>query len=323
MNQLISIIVPVYNAGSTLDRCIQSLIAQTHCEIEIILVNDGSRDNSLELCHRFAAEDARIKVIDKPNGGVSSARNAGLDIATGEFIMFCDSDDWVEPDWCETMLSHYSPGNLVMCGYYCHFQDGKVTPNSSVAKLYPKVQYLQLLHLGAFAPWNKIFSAATIRANNLRFPPDISLGEDKLFIWRYLKHIAGHISYIGMPLNHYYFSSGSSLSATAPKEYFKQCFSISGEILGDIHSGVSCSPAAFQAFCRDMYHEYEKAIKQTLDAPTLSILEKKALCQKIMNHCDVKEITRASDSIKASLIGRFIMHQNFWGLYLLTQLKKF
>ena len=96
MDELISIIVPVYNAEKTLRRCVRSLMGQTYRNLEIILVNDGSKDGSLGLCREFAGEDARIRVIDQPNGGVSSARNAGLDAATGKFVMFCDSDDWTE-----------------------------------------------------------------------------------------------------------------------------------------------------------------------------------------------------------------------------------
>ena len=319
----ISIIVPVYNAASTLERCVRALMNQTYQNIEIILVNDGSRDNSLEFCHRFAVEDTRIKVIDKPNGGVSSARNAGLDVASGEFIMFCDSDDWVEPNWCETMLSHYSPGNLVMCGYYCHFRTGEINANSSPAKLFPKNQYLQLLQLGAFAPWNKLFSATVIHENGLHFPSDISLGEDKLFIWRYLKCITGDIFYIGIPLNHYLFSSGSSLSAVIPNNYYKQCVLISSEILRDIHSGTPCSSSAYQAFCRDMYYEYEKALKQIVNNPALSFFEKRIICRNVMRHRDVREIILTNNAAQNSLIYRFILHQSFGGLYLLSQLNKF
>ena len=118
MNELISVIVPVYNAERTLHRCVSALIEQTYQNIEIILINDGSKDGSLEICRQFELEDPRIRVLDKANGGVSSARNAGLDIACGEFAMFCDSDDWAEPDWCEELITHYEEGCLVMCGHY-------------------------------------------------------------------------------------------------------------------------------------------------------------------------------------------------------------
>ena len=118
MNQKISIIVPIYNAESTIKRCIESLQIQTYDNIEIILVNDGSFDKSLDICQQYSILDERIKVIDKKNGGVSSARNAGLEMVTGELIMFCDSDDWVEPNWCQILLSKYEPNSLSMSGVY-------------------------------------------------------------------------------------------------------------------------------------------------------------------------------------------------------------
>ena len=111
MEKLISIIVPVYNAERTLHRCVTSLVEQIYPNIEILLVNDGSKDASLEMCRGYERQDSRIRVIDKPNGGVSSARNAGLDVARGEYIMFCDSDDWVSPLWCEHMVRNHIPQN--------------------------------------------------------------------------------------------------------------------------------------------------------------------------------------------------------------------
>ena len=95
----ISIIVPVYNAEDYLVRCLDSIKKQNFTEWECILVNDGSTDNSVELCNRYADEDSRFKVINKNNGGVSSARNVGLDVAVGTWIAFVDSDDFVDPDY--------------------------------------------------------------------------------------------------------------------------------------------------------------------------------------------------------------------------------
>ena len=100
---LISIIVPIYNIAEYASECIQSLINQTYKNIEIILVDDGSTDHSPVICDEFAEQDERIKVIHKRNGGLSDARNAGLDVATGEYIGFVDGDDWVDEDMYETL----------------------------------------------------------------------------------------------------------------------------------------------------------------------------------------------------------------------------
>ena len=94
----ISVIVPVYKVEKFLDRCVESIVGQTYENLEIILVDDGSPDNCPSMCDKWAEKDSRIKVIHKENGGVSSARNAALYAATGDFIGFVDSDDWIEPD---------------------------------------------------------------------------------------------------------------------------------------------------------------------------------------------------------------------------------
>ena len=95
---LISVIVPVYDVEKYLDRCVESIVNQTYQNLEIILVDDGSPDNCPAMCDNWAEKDSRIKVIHKKNGGLSDARNAGMEIVTGEFIGFVDSDDWIEPE---------------------------------------------------------------------------------------------------------------------------------------------------------------------------------------------------------------------------------
>lgn len=99
---MISIIVPIYNAEKYLNRCITSLLQQTYSNIEILLIDDGSTDHSLEICRKY--RDSRIRVISKQNEGVSATRNLGIELAKGEYIMFCDADDFVEKEWCEWHL---------------------------------------------------------------------------------------------------------------------------------------------------------------------------------------------------------------------------
>jgi glycosyltransferase involved in cell wall biosynthesis len=103
-NYLISVIVPIYNVEKYIRKCIDSIVGQTYKNLEIFLVDDGSADNCGSICEKYAQKDKRIKVIHKENGGLSSARNAALDVATGDYVMFVDSDDWVEPDFCKRAL---------------------------------------------------------------------------------------------------------------------------------------------------------------------------------------------------------------------------
>ena len=112
MNKLISIIMPVYNAEKYLNRSIESIMNQTYNNIEIILVNDGSTDNSLEICTSYQEKDNRIKLINQANKGVSFARNKGIDEATGDYIMFIDSDDYVEKNMIEDMVSKITEDDI-------------------------------------------------------------------------------------------------------------------------------------------------------------------------------------------------------------------
>lgn len=104
MGKKLSVIVPVYNAGKFLIRCANSILGQTYKNLELILINDGSADNSLEICKELATGDNRVRVFDKPNGGAASARNVGIREAKGQYIGFCDADDWLEPDTYKTMI---------------------------------------------------------------------------------------------------------------------------------------------------------------------------------------------------------------------------
>ena len=123
---LISVIVPVYGVEKYLQKCIESIIAQTYSSIEIILVDDGSPDNSGKICDEYAKKDSRIKVIHQPNGGLSAARNAGLDIATGEYVSFVDSDDYIDDNYLSCMMKHISNGDMVSCSVVDENETGTI-----------------------------------------------------------------------------------------------------------------------------------------------------------------------------------------------------
>ena len=112
---LISIVIPVYNVENYLNRCIESIISQTYENIEIILINDGSKDNSLLICKEYKNKDKRIKVIDKKNEGVSIARNIGVEKSSGKYVIFVDSDDWIEKTFVENLHKKISEYNVDIC----------------------------------------------------------------------------------------------------------------------------------------------------------------------------------------------------------------
>ena len=199
----ISIIIPVYNAEKYLNECIASACKQTFRNLEIILVDDGSKDNSLEICKSWAARDERILVIHKENGGVSSARNTGLEAATGDYIAFLDSDDYLDPDIFQKAAEIIEKQNGAPCLYKFGFSVLKDEQRSPGPELHcDGITREELLSyaiypnskkhaLGNFfrAVWASLFDARILRAEGIRFPEDIYLGEDALFMMRYLKHV--------------------------------------------------------------------------------------------------------------------------------------
>ena len=212
MEKLISIIVPVYNAERTLHRCVTSLMEQSYPNIEILLVNDGSKDASLEMCRGYERQDSRIRVIDKPNGGVSSARNAGLDVARGEYIMFCDSDDWVSPLWCEHMVRNHIPQNLTVCEIAWGGPDAETKDQQlSEETIVERNRFLQFSFVMC-PPWNKLFERTAIQKSDLRFSGDLRLGEDLIFVMEYLCNVQGQVRILPQRLYYYDTSTEGSLS---------------------------------------------------------------------------------------------------------------
>ena len=189
--ELISIIVPVYNAEKYLQKCLDSILEQTYQNLEIIIVNDGSTDNSGQICHEYEQKDSRIIYMEKENGGVSDTRNTGLDRMTGSYVTFVDSDDWLEPNYVqflyEKLIEHQAD---IVVGNYTRFNEAnsvfyfhtsadyyeKVYDNTSIIScLYDSKE---LLNSALIVAWGKIYKKEIMA--NFRFPID-RIGEDALF----------------------------------------------------------------------------------------------------------------------------------------------
>lgn len=193
----VSIIVPVYNAENYLKPCLRSILRQSYREIEVILVNDGSTDDSLAICEKFAARDDRVCVIDIPNGGVSNARNTGIAVASGKYVQFVDSDDRIHPHMVRTMVGELerTQADIVFCGLERVFvKHGRVTqrrsnvtnhlPNGCVLERKAFLNRLPELFrcVGDMeGPCNKMYRRSMIAENGVSFPVDTSFGEDHLF----------------------------------------------------------------------------------------------------------------------------------------------
>lgn len=209
----ISIIVPVYKAEKYLPQCIESILAQTFTDFELILVDDGSPDDSGAICDTYSEKDNRIKVIHQDNAGVSAARNAALDIARGKYIMFCDSDDWVEPDWCKCMYEAIQTPNVVMA--VCGYKEWKNDLLINAWKFNKDRNMIKLSEIFdtpfAGAPWNKIYIREQIEMFNIRFSTDICFGEDVRFILKYISTFdsENEILFSYLSLNNYRIVEGS------------------------------------------------------------------------------------------------------------------
>ena len=172
---LISVIVPVYNVEPYLRQCLDSVVNQTYKNIEIILVDDGSPDHCGEICDGYARKDSRIIVIHQENAGLSAARNAALDIARGEYFMFVDSDDWVEPIFCEKALEMVLENQVEMAifGFYSIFKNDTKPRKAKASRMVDRIEtyrHIILHNENSFgnAVWNKIFHRRLFQ--NLRFP---------------------------------------------------------------------------------------------------------------------------------------------------------
>lgn len=206
----ISVIVPVYNVEKYIEKCIRSIMKQTLEEIEIIVVNDGSLDRSLEIIDRLLKEDQRIKVITKKNGGLSSARNTGIKIATGKYIQHIDGDDWVEKDFLKSMYEFAEKENLdiVVSDYYEDYFDEKKKIKKGKKKsekiIFDSKEYLKDLFYDDDAPamWNKLFKTSLYKENNIFHPENISIGEDLSTAPR-LIYFSKKIGYLKKAFYHY------------------------------------------------------------------------------------------------------------------------
>ena len=189
----VSIIVPVYKAELFLERCVRSILRQTYGDWELILIDDGSPDNSGRLCDDFARDNARIKVIHKENGGVSSARNMGLDIAAGKWICFVDADDYIGDNYLEVLS--FAKSDLIILSSQNIGTDGILLEEYELldeisSKNRNTFEAIISSHLGSTlfkTPWAKIFKKN--RIGNLRFDKEVWIGEDTLFLYSYLRNI--------------------------------------------------------------------------------------------------------------------------------------
>ena len=296
---MISIVVPVYKSEKTLAGCLDSLLAQTYADIEVICVIDGSPDSCGDICDAYAVKDARVKSIKRENGGVSSARNRGIDEATGEYLMFVDSDDTVEPDYCEKMWKAHTEtdAELVICGFH-HWYVGrdvkKVPSNPGVYKTENYgTDFLKLYQEGFLnMPWNKLFKKEFAG----RFDTSLSLGEDLLFNMNYLEKCSKVAVIPDALINYIQEEKGNTLSTKKRDNKLeiasKVCVGVQNYYTG-ISGDTKLHPVIAGKFVMEFLDECESLPfdKKTPKAEKLQVIKRLANHKEFMEANKIAEVT--------------------------------
>lgn len=212
----ISVIVPVYNASQTISRCIDSILRQSYSNFEIVLINDGSSDHSLEILREYEKRDLRVKVIDSVNEGVSRARNKGIEHSVGRYLVFVDSDDYVEDHYLKYLYENVSQGVMTLCAFKEVYETKSEIRQMSTTFIDDfSCEAFMRLYDGKLinSPCNKIYDATIVREHHILFDSRYSLGEDLLFNLDYMENLnIKKFRVINEPLLNYMIINEPSLS---------------------------------------------------------------------------------------------------------------
>lgn len=265
----VTIIVPCYNAEATLERCIESLLAQTCSDFELILVNDGSSDRTGKIIDNYAVQDSRISAIHKSNGGVSTARNAALDVARGEYIVFADADDEIKPRWIDTFLSIVGNKDIAVQGIDFVGDTFSVKSIGTAESSDNRTLVSRLIkNWGLGYLFGKIFRRDIIEKNHIRFDPEIKFREDDIFVLHYAVYVKKWASTEQSNYVYYYPPDdkiyGSKITDCTEKvfkwlnEIFAknipheileyQAWSVKGAVVCSILDGKKLSPGLLEAY---------------------------------------------------------------------------
>lgn len=287
---MISVIIPVYNTAEYLPRCLDSVLNNTYHNLEVFCINDGSTDNSAAIVARYAQEDDRIVLIDQKNAGVSAARNAGLDAATGDFIAFIDSDDWVHPQYFEILMNGYQKANaeIIACSYKATSEfEGLCYPVYS-AENYRILEFEEIVKNGFLKRlvWGRIYAKTVLEG--IRFDTGLQWGEDTAYnLSAILAEESARFAHIDLPLYYYYFRS-SSISNTIcyerrlrlPKWYLEHYSEFATEKARQYILEQACRDVLSSRYL-EMFNPMQKevlsACKKIMDGCTNALKETKTL----------------------------------------------
>lgn len=333
MNGLISIIVPVYNVEKYIERCIDSVINQTYKNLEIILVDDGSNDKSGIICDEYAKKDSRIKVIHKENSGVSNARNKGLDNATGQYIAFIDSDDWIEPDMYEYMMQKMIENNvdMVRCQLKKIYEDGRTAISYKVSnQIYTNMKeerigmILEVLN-GRILP---CFSTMLVKKEiidrlNLRFDSELIVGEDMLFVIELYSHINSIYWCKKVFYNYYIHDQSTSMQSEKNRiialNYLKLYTKIKQLLVNKMLYNNQIEESLCYYIFYYIYDRNSKYIVDTRDPTIIKVFFNEAIYDDIINSINIKMLSKCGKIFyrlsKRKKYKSYYIVAYFYGLY--------
>ncbi|MBR3835215.1 MAG: glycosyltransferase family 2 protein [Clostridia bacterium] len=331
MNDIVvSIIIPVYNAEKTLVRCLDSLLAQTLKNIEIIVVDDGSTDSSPQICDEYAVRFG-IVVIHKQNGGVSAARNKGLEAANGKYIMFCDSDDWVEESYVENFYKciEKTDVDLVVSGFVLNDlkeQKTDVFCSESDEDLFlEKKGFVKLRELNFLAfPWNKLFKKEILQKQEILFKEGLSECEDLIFNLQYITFCDNGMIIIPQANYHYEFREGS-LRSNYHNDRF---FDVIKPIFNTYEETIKKTGVNDADFLTDFYTTYFLKIVENIpmlwdNRNTFGVFKKILKAQKIILSEEYSTCYRKMDKSRFNKLALFVFGSRFLPLVLVLLRKSY
>lgn len=305
---MVSIIVPIYNSAVHLKNCIQSLCEQTYNDIEILLIDDGSQDGSGTMCDEYSQLDRRVRVFHKKNGGVSSARNLGIQKAHGQYFVCVDSDDYVEPDYIFLLMKarqEFPDSGHIWCGFQTvtDYKKGNAKPYLSGTELYSVFDRKQIMTLHEMwldtSPCTRLYNTQLVRENGLIMDETRSLGEDMLFNYLYLDTEPNtEIVVINKSLYNYVRVSNNSLD----HKYYPNLLELyqgSSSYMLTFLKKWSVDDEQFQLFWNDLFYKLERVLRNTMRKENgCSLFEKVRHNNKILRS---EQFNKAYDHFTGSL----------------------
>lgn len=320
--KLVTVVICAYNSENTIAKCLKSVSNQSYKNLQILVVNDGSTDNTVDVCGELMKRDPRIIVVNQPNSGVSAARNKGLVNAAGDYVTFVDSDDYLEDDHIEKLISRIDGSKLVITGYYYDLldQNGRLVRRTEKKEDFSGEYFLKdLVNLYTkellAVVWNKLYITSMINEQNIRFDEDIRLGEDFLFNLDYLSCCGVESFFVCKDTTYHYINQKKERLSSSYNERF---IDIQNTIFHKFKALVSKYDNESQ---KKMNYLHANALFASID--NLMMIKKKlpkSDFKKIYNDSvrkindELNTILEMTDNLKVIEFRRFLLNNNMFAL---------